>query len=267
MWGKGQRSQLGFGARGAGGQTGGAACGTLAQGRRPLRAPCSADCYHPDEDFPQHVEKAELWRPRPSVAACGREQGLTAGGPQGTLQDGAVAVAAPLHKASPYAADCALGDLHSTKAVERHRMAERRSVAARAQGDCWAQRTLCILTGVVFGFAGAHSWIQDSLNCTLTYSGHSSLPVSNTSKIDKNKQEKSFPSQSVRFSLGGDEGRARPHPLPPCRHVGCRGRSPAQPLAIGDGLPHQLLVGWHLCGRQDQGRVGGGILGLELLDG
>lgn len=184
QWGWGERPIVGegtakpagiFGARGAGGADRRSCLRDSGPGSPPALR--SADRYHPDEDFPRHVEKAELWRPRPSVAACGREQGLTAGGPQGTLQDGAVAVAAPLHKASPHAADCALGDLHSTKAVERHRMAERRWVAARAQGDCWAQRTLCILTGVVFGFAGAHSWIQDSLNCTLTYSGHSSLPV------------------------------------------------------------------------------------------
>lgn len=43
--------------------------------------------------------------------------------------------------------------------------------------------------------------------------------------------------------------------------------SPAQLLAVGDGFLHQLLVGGHLRGSQDQGGVGGGILWLVLVDG
>jgi hypothetical protein len=43
--------------------------------------------------------------------------------------------------------------------------------------------------------------------------------------------------------------------------------SPTQLLAVGNGLLYQLLVGRHLGCSQDQGWVGGGILGLVFIDG
>lgn len=45
------------------------------------------------------------------------------------------------------------------------------------------------------------------------------------------------------------------------------GHSPALLLAICNGCLHQLLVDRHLRCSQDQGWVGGGILGLVLFNG
>lgn len=42
---------------------------------------------------------------------------------------------------------------------------------------------------------------------------------------------------------------------------------PALGDAVFDGLVDQMLVGGHLGSSQDEGRVGGGILGLVLFNG
>lgn len=82
-------------------------------------------------------------------------------------------------------------------------MAECRQVGGRqGPGDCWALGGRGGLLGAShslrldwggFGFRRGTPFPDTGLTELHTYSGHSLLPVSNTSKIDKNKQEFSFP--------------------------------------------------------------------------
>lgn len=121
-------------------------------------------------------------------------------------------------------------------------MPESSSAAARAE-DTGCKR------GEDSGALSTRSCQQNSVTCLLTVG-------------DARKKADSVPSWSLKPWQTGPRGGKRADPATPTAP-----HSPAQLPAVSNGLLHQLLVGWHLCCGQDQGRVGGGILGLVLVDG